>query len=336
MKKIFLFIISLLIGIFLFSWVLKSVGWQEIKNAFLVFTGWQGMVILILTLFIAFTAIWKWKEILKGQGNQISFVHLFKLYLAGFSIAYLLPVMAPGGEVFRGYVLKEKNSVSWSKGIASIIIDQILNWTTNLVVIFFGMIFFLLAIGFPPRKLGIIFGGVFLILLTALSFFYFKTFKKESIAKSFFRFFNYKHQKKDVPLEFEKEIFAFFDLKRSLFWKGLALAFFEEVIIFLRTWLLIFFLGKNVGALPILSIIGFFYLTMIIPIPAAIGSRETVQVLAFSALGLGRSTGMVFTLIIRGAEIIFVLAGVFVLFHLGFKLVEASLLKKQNNNKIYK
>jgi len=49
-KKILLFLFSLFLGIGLFIWIINFVGWQEIKNAFLVFTGWQGGVIFTLTL----------------------------------------------------------------------------------------------------------------------------------------------------------------------------------------------------------------------------------------------------------------------------------------------
>src|SRR4030042_3462349 len=162
MKKLLLFLVSLLIGLGLFIWVLKFVGWQGIKSSFLIFTSWKGLVIFGLTLLMMLTGSRKWKEILKGEGINVPFLDLFKVYLAGFSVMFLAPVMFLGGEIFRGYVLKEKNSVPWSKGIASVIIDRILDWTVNLVFIFLGVLFFLLTIGSPPPKLIInFFGGFF-------------------------------------------------------------------------------------------------------------------------------------------------------------------------------
>ncbi|GAH80554.1 unnamed protein product, partial [marine sediment metagenome] len=128
-------------------------GWQEIKNAFLVFTGWQGLAILGLTLLMALIGNWKWKEILRGENVKISFRELFKPYLAGFAVMFLAPILLLGGEFFRGYVLKKNNSIPWSKGMASVFIDRILEWTANLVVIFFGVLFFLLIIGLPSMKL---------------------------------------------------------------------------------------------------------------------------------------------------------------------------------------
>ncbi|KPJ57431.1 hypothetical protein AMJ49_00640 [Parcubacteria bacterium DG_74_2] len=321
MKKFLLFLISLLIGVILFIWVINYVGWQEIKKAFSVFTGWQGMVILFLTFLLMLTGVWKWKVVLKSNGVDISFSDLFQPYFAGFSIMYLMPIMLLGGETLRAYFLKEKKSVSWSKGMASVIVDRILDWTTNLIIVFFGMSFFLFKIGLPPQKLAIIFGGTFLFWLIGICFFYFKAFKKESMLKIFLRAFNF-GKKDNQPLEFEKEIFNFFKIKKISFWRGLGLAFLEELIVFLRAGLLILFLGKAIDPLSVLSIDSFSYLATMIPIPASLGSHEVLQAFAFNALRLGAGFGTTFTLILRGAEIILVFFGIGILLKMGLKIFE--------------
>lgn len=325
MKKVLLFLISLLIGIGLFVWILKMVGWQEIKNTFLVFTGWQGMVILGLTILMALVGTWKWKEILKGGGTDISFKELLRPYLAGFSIMFLAPIIVFGGEVLRAYILKNKNSIPWSKGMASVIIDRILEWTANLTVIFFGGLFFFLIIGFPPIKLGIVFGGLFLLFLTVITLFYFKSAKRESMLSFFIK------NNQNQPLEIEKEIFKFFKIKNKAMWKGFELSFLRAAIMYLRVWLLIIFLGKSIGALPALSVLSFTYLAVMIPIPTALGSHEAIQTFSFNSLGLGASTATAFTMIIRGAELIIALFGVIILFRLGITLLKNTMFKKINN-----
>ena len=331
MKKLFLFLFSLLIGVSLFTWVIKFVSWQEIKNAFLVFTGWQGFIIFFLTLLISLVGTWKWKEILKGENADIPFKNLFGVYLAGFSIMYLFPIMIFGGEIFRGYILKKRNFLAWSKGMASSIIDRILDWTTILIIIFFGVIFFFLTIGLPPKRMGILFGGTFLIFLAAISFFYFKTFKRESIAKLFIKSFNHKYSDRE-PFEIEREIFTFFKLRKAAMWKSFFLSFLGGGISFLRAWLLISFLGKTIGFSSSLSILGFHYLAGMLPIPASIGIQETAQVFVFNSLGLKAGAGTAFTMIIRGAELIFALLGICIFFRLGFKLLENSFFQNEKKN----
>jgi len=328
MKKFLLFLISLVIGGLLFIWVIKLVGWQEIKRAFLVFTGWHGLAVFSLTFLLALAVTWKWKVILKGEEVDISFLELFRFYLAGFSLTYLFPMIFWGGETFRAYLLKRKNSVSWSKGMASVIIDRIFDWTTNLIIVFFGIIFFVLTIGLPPKKLAIIFGGTFILWFLAVSFFYFKVFRRESLAKFFLNLANYKTQNSE-PLEVEKELFNFFKIKKISLWKGIGLAFFEELINFIRIWFLVLFFGKNISFLPILSIDGFSYLATMIPISASLGTYDMIQTFAFSALGLGANFGAAFALIIRGAEIILALIGAGFLLRLGVKLFEIDFLKNE-------
>jgi uncharacterized protein (TIRG00374 family) len=322
MKKLLLFLVSLIVGLILFFLVVKTVGWDEIKKAFLVFTGWKGLVIFILTFLTMLTGNWKWKEILKSKGINIPFFELFKSYLAGFSLMFLSPIIFWGGELFRGYVLKEKNSVPWSKGMGSVIIDRILEWTTNLVIILIGSVFFVLLIDFPPLKLLAIFGGSFLVIILALGLFYFKCVKKESIIGFFLR------NNKNHPLETEKEVFDFFERKNPAMWKALGISFLKTGITYLKTWILILFLGKNLGPFASLSILGFTYLAATIPTPTSLGSHEAIQTFAFNSFNIGASTAAAFTMIIRGAELIFALAGIIIFFRMGIGLLKKALLVK--------
>jgi len=329
MKKFLLFLVSLLVGIGLFIWIGKTVGWQEIKNAFLVFTGWHGLAILGLTLLIMLIGNWKWKEILRGENVKISFRNLLNPYLAGFSVMFLAPILFLAGEFFRGYVLKEQKAIPWSKGMASVFIDRILEWTVNLVVIFFGVLFFLLIIGLPPMKLIIIFGGAFLFFAGGIGYFYLKTFKRESMARAILRTLGLaKLNQANSILEVEKEIFNFFKPKKKLMWRGFGISFLRAATMYLRTWLLILFLGKEISALPALSILGFTYLAAMIPIPTALGSHEAIQTFAFNSLGLGLSAATAFTMIIRGTELIIALFGIIILYRLGIGLIRNTLFKK--------
>jgi len=315
MKKFLLFLISLLIGIWLFILVINFVGWQEIKSAFLVFRSWKGIVILLLTFLIMFMRSWTWREVVREKNIEISFWELFKIYLAGFSIRFLTPVLTLGDEIYQSYALKKRNSLSFSKGMATVVIERILEWTVNLLVIFFGVLLFLFKIGFPPKNLAIILGGAFLFFFTGLFLFYFKTLKRESIAKPLIKIFN--HRLDSEPLEIEKEIFDFFKLKEKSMWKCFSFSFLRMILTYFRTLLLIIFFGHHLPLLPVFSILGFSYLATMFPIPTALGVHEAVQVFAFNALGLGSSVAAAFTMIIRGAELIVALIGMMFLFRSG-------------------
>ena len=331
--RVVVFLFSLLIGFGLFIWVINFVGWQEIKNAFLVFRSWKGIVILLLTFLIMFMRNWTWREVIREKNIEISFWELFKIYLAGFSIRFLAPVLTLGDEIYQSYALKKRNSISWTRGMATVVIERILEWTVNLLVIFFGVLLFLFRIGLPPKNLAIILGGGFLIFFAGLFLFYFKTLKRESILKPFIKIFNHrpspaprgevgdeaKPQRPldSEPLEIEKEIFGFFELKKKSMWKCFGHSFLRMLLTYFRTLLLIIFFRQYLPLLSVFSILGFSYLATMFPIPTALGIHEAVQVFAFNALGLGSSVAAAFTMIIRGAELIVSLIGVMFLFRSG-------------------
>ncbi len=321
MKRYLLFLSSFLIGIVLFVWVIKFVGWKEIKNAFSVFKWREGLLILLLTFALLLTSMWKWKEVLKGMGINLSYFSFLNPFFAGYSIIYLAPMIMFGGETFRVYFLKEKNSVPLEKGAASVIADRVLDITTNLLIVVLGLGLFIFKIGLLPKKWTIFLGGSFLFWLAGIVFFYVKTFKKESMVRTFLNLLRIGGNNKK-PFQFEKEIFDFFKLKKTAFWKGLGLAFLEELIIFLRTSLLVLFLVGKFDPLSVFAIEGFTYLITMVPIPASLGSHEAIQAFAFNSLGFGAGVGATFTLILRGSELVFVIFGLAILYKIGLNLVK--------------
>ncbi len=328
-KKFCLFLASLATGMGLFFLTLKVVGWQEIKDSLRIFSGWNGIAIVFLTLIMALMGTWKWREILKGENVKISFRKLFNPYLAGYAVMLLAPIFLWGGEILRGYLLKKNYSIPWSKGMASIVIDRIFEWTANLTVIVLGVCFFLSKINIVPQNLEVLFGILFLLFFAAIAYFYSKVFKKESIIKSLAGLFGLKKiEERGTLMATEKEIFLFFCIENKFMWKALALSFLRAAVMLTRVWFVILFLGKGVGLAQSLSILGFNYMAVMIPIPAALGSHEAIQTLAFSELGLGRSNATAFTMIVRAAEIIFSLGGVAILFKLGVDFLKNLLFRE--------
>jgi uncharacterized protein (TIRG00374 family) len=322
MKKILLFFLSLAVGIVLFFVVVKTVGWEEVKEALKIFTGWHGLLIILLSFLVVAVGTWRWKAILEDLDVRMPMRRLFGPYLAGFSLMFLIPVLIWGGETLRSYALKREHSISWPKGMASVIIDRILEWSVNLVVILSGGLFFIFKMGLPSKELSIIFGAVFLVLFLFIFFFYFKSARKESIVR-FFLF-----SRKNQPFEVEQEIYSFFRFRKVSAWKALAVSFLRAAIMGFRSWILIIFLGKSIAFMPVLSVLGFTYLAAMIPIPASLGSHEAIQTYAFGALGVGTAAATGFAMIIRTAELIVALFGLVVLFRFGVSLIKNIFFKK--------
>lgn len=328
MKRVLSFFISLIAGIGLLFWISRFIGWQETKSALFIFTGWHGLVIVLLTLLMVLVGAWKWKVILESQGYHLSHRDIIAPYLTCFSLIYLFPMIIFGGELFRGYVLRERHNIPWSKAASSVFIDKVLEATSFLFAILVGLVYFLIKIGLPPRNLCFIVGGFLFFCIVAIGFFYFKTFKRESIIKSVNGLLGRSKALGGDVVAVEKEVFRFFKIEKKALWVGLALAFLRILITWARCWILILFLGKSINVLAALSILGFYYLAVMIPIPASLGSHEAVQVFAFNALGLGSGLAPAFTMIQRGAELIVVFVGLIFFLKLGIGLLQAFLFKK--------
>lgn len=324
-KQELLFGLSLILGLVIFFQLGKVIGWEEIGEAFSVFTGWQGVVIVILSFLIAAIGNWRWKEILKDSGIEVPFINLFKIYLGGYSMMYLMPILIWGGEAFRVYGLTKEKDISWKKTFASVIIERVLEWTINIVVIFLGLAFFLYNVYLPPKELVLVFGISFVFFVSIISFFYIKAIGKKSIVRSIVKRFWKKEVSDDNGfISVENDVFKYFQWGRG-FGKGIALSVLRALVMQLRVWILIIFLGKMLGFLPSLSILGFTYLSSMIPIPTSLGSHEAIQFFAFTSLGMLASMATVFTMILRAAEIVVSSVGMAFLLSTGFKLAESKI-----------
>ncbi len=320
MKKILFFISSLLIGILLFFLVIRVVGWQEIKRSFLVFTGFQGVIIFTLTLLMLVVSTLRWNEILKNRDINISFKNLFMLYLANFAFLCFFPMMVFGGEFFRSYVLKRKYSVPLIKGLATILVDRTLDLIINMIVVFSGVFLFLFKINHFSKILAVGWVSLFVFLAFLISIFYVRIFRKGGMLVPIARFLEKRNSGAQV-LQLKEEVLNTFKFKKESLLKTLGWSVLRCGVAVFRIWILVFFLGKTMAIGSAFSVLSFTCLTALIPVPFIIGTHEAIQAFVFEKLGLGAGMGTAFTMIIRGTEILVALIGIFILLHLGTALL---------------
>lgn len=317
MKRFLVFVVFLVVGIILFSSVVRTVGWQEIWNLIQEFWGEKGILLFVLTLLMLFLGVVRWREILRYQGYKISFFSLCKQYFGGFSLSFFVPMVFLGSELFRAYALKEFHQVPLQRGIVSVVVERFLEITTYLFIIGAGIIFLILSksVLMPVFFWWIISGVV--ILGGALLFFYLKSHRKESIIRMFFP----RIKGNNGFLEMEQEILHFFRLRNRAFWEGLFLSFSKVSFALLRTFVLAGFLGKFIGLFTAITITGFSFLSLLIPIPGQLGVHEALQVLVFQSLGFQGHTGAAFAFLVRAAEFAVAFGGLILFLRLGCLLL---------------
>jgi uncharacterized protein (TIRG00374 family) len=259
------------------------------------------------------SAILKWQEILKAQKFKVSFKDLISPYLGGFSIIFLAPTLILGGETLRVVMLKRKNDIPYKEGVVSVIIERILEWTANFIVIFFGFLILFLKTKAP------FFNFIVMILVTliigGICYLYFKAFKRESILSAIFKT-RFKNQD-NIFLKTEDRILELLRIEDESMKKAVFYTFLRAFWGYLRLLFLISFLGGRVSPLFAISILGVSYFSSIIPIPTSLGIHEIFQTFTFKILGIKASLATAFTMIIRGAELFFALLGIVFLLKLG-------------------
>ena len=316
MKNFFKLLIASSIGLFIFLFVLKIVGWDKIIEAIKLFSGPKGLIIASLTFFIPIISCLNWKNILGSQGFNAPIKELIKLWIAGFAISFVTPFTVLGGEAFQIYFLNKKFNIGWEKSIASVVIRKILSGTFFILFLMIGILSFCFYGYFPE---GTMIWLVFLViggLSGSLLFFYFKVLNKESILRWLLKSVGINkekiesHKNGKVIFETEREIIKFFSPKSKTFWKSLCFAFLRYFLLFFRTGLVIFFLGKGIGILKTLSVYGFTNFALMFPFPAALGSTEAISAFTFNALGMGAGDGTIYAMTLRAADLLLCITGI--------------------------
>lgn len=330
----------LAIGLIVFFIVMQRAGPDNINQALLLFFSLEGLLILFLTFLWMFLGNLKWRIILKSYGHKFKLRQLFPLWLLGFSISYLTPFSLFGGEVFRIYFTKKKfPHLKWEKSMASVAADKLLDAT----VFFFFLIAGLIAFTFfgKVETLWMVVGIIIIAgaLLALLGVFYFKRYKKESALEWLISIVGLKKihltngkENREAIFQAEKDVFEFFDLRKKSFWQALGITFLRYSVHFLRAAVLVFFIIGNVGLFKSLAVYGFANLSTLTPMPATLGALELGQGIVFRVLGFGFSNGTVFSMVWRGADLIFCLLGAVFLIIFSAKLAEEKLLKFFDRN----
>jgi len=324
MKKLLVFFFFLVLGFFVVTTLFSAIDLKEVWNTLRKFSLLEAFAVFLLTAVFIYVGAVKWHKILRRQGHNIPVFQLWKIYLASFAISFFAPMVVFGAEVFRGYTLRERHDVPFAKGMATVMIDRILETTSYLVIITAGiLVFFLWGNPFSLQTALIIFAALVVVGLL-LAFFYLRMFKSESIVRIFIRRPTGNH-----IVDVEDEISRFFHWNDPAVWTALSLSFLKSGVGLVRVWVLMVFLAKTIVFLPAITVLGFYYLALLIPIPAALGSHDALQALAFQSFGLGGApVGVAFAFVIRAVEAIFALVGTVLLVHFGLGLLSNFVAEK--------
>ena len=316
----------------LFSAVLFKAGWQNFILSLSLFFSATGVVLAILTFFSLYFGVLRWRRVVGFYDSSLSDKKSASVYLAGFLLNYFTPFLPFSAEFFKAYILQKKFDISAGKSIAMSAVDKILETTVFFIFLIGGLV----AFAFWGKIHYILSAGVLLIaagFLFLLLLFYFQRFRRQSVFKLLFRLLGpwqsriLKRQDEQTILLAEKIVFDFFSWKNKTFWLGFLFSFVRYACLFLRAFVLLFFLTGQWAFFRGLAVLGFAHLAMMSPFPAALGILELSEGLAFSGLGFDFNSGAVFGLAWRAFDLLACLACVFFVARLFFDVLSQRIVK---------
>jgi uncharacterized protein (TIRG00374 family) len=311
---------------------MRIVGWGTIIQSLNLFFGFEGLLIFLLSVLIVFISGLKLRIIIKDQGYNLTVFDSVKMWLSGFAVSYLTPCALLGGEFFMISFLKKSFNIPLDKSVASVVIDKVINGTLFFVFVVSGVSLFFLYGNFPDQIISYWVALIIFSLFFILAVFYFKILREESLLKWILGFFGISEDKVknnrngQTLLKAEKDIIKAFSPKRKLFWEALGLSFLRYFLLFFRAGLIVFFLGEGVGIIKDLIIYAVASLSLVFPLPAALGSLETAGFFVFKNLGLEAAKGTIFAMTWRTADILLCIFGLFFAFRFASLLAEKKIL----------
>jgi uncharacterized protein (TIRG00374 family) len=148
--------IGLAISLILIVLFLHGTNFQEIKDAF----ADANYLLAFLSLPVYFLAAWfrtlRWKYLLRPM-KAVSTARLYPVVIIGFMANNLIPARV--GELVRAYILREREGVSVSAGLGTIVVDRVFDGLTLLLFLILAGVF--ATVSAEVRTLAIVMAALF-------------------------------------------------------------------------------------------------------------------------------------------------------------------------------
>ncbi len=343
-KKLFIFLIFLILGISLFVGLILKTGLGTIWENLTHFSLMGFLLFLLLSLLNFGLYTWRWeviiKLLLKKETNselvekssvqpKLSFGRLFLHRMSSFGLSYLTPSAQTGGEPLR-IMLLSHDHVPTKIGTTSVIIDKALEFATLFTFIGLGLFVALLE-GSLPQEAQTGMGITLVVLVFAIAWFYYASWKDIGVFSSFLRITRLTRFQRIQNIEKEvKEI----ESQMSWFYKNHFRSFVMLILVslvitsflLLEHYLVAYFMGVRLTFFQTFLSSTIPYLAYVVPIPGGLGVLEGGHAAIFSLLGVNINA-FVLVFIIRIRDLVFVLIGLVHASRQGLSMMKKAFLK---------
>ena len=144
------FLVAVLVGAGTLALALRGVQWPALRDAILgVDLGRFGVGVALFAA-LHLTRAWRWGMLVKAVQPQVRFRSYFSICCVGFFLINVLPFRL--GEFVRPWLLAEREKIPWGSGMATVVVERVLDVATLGVLLLGAVAFAELPTG--PLMLG--------------------------------------------------------------------------------------------------------------------------------------------------------------------------------------
>jgi glycosyltransferase 2 family protein len=123
----------------LFYFALRNVPFIEIWNALTRLRLWQIGILFVINAGVILAMTARWWVIVRAENPSIPFFPLIKYRLSVFGLSYFTPGPQVGGEPLQVFYLKENHGISFARATSAVIMDKLLEFLANFILIGIGL-----------------------------------------------------------------------------------------------------------------------------------------------------------------------------------------------------
>jgi len=287
-------------------WALKDVPLGEILETAARLRPWHLIVILLVNSLYYFFTTLRWWLIVTASHRQVSFKHLIVVRLAVFGVSYFTPGPQVGGEPLQVLRLRQRYGVPFTRATATVILDKLLEFLVNFLLIAAGL-FAILQAGIlfgNAMRMGSAIAGIALLIswppihITLL-------FKRRYPLSWVIRATRVspKHKFYRFVRAAEHLAGAFIQRYPGRLFSALLSSLLSGGLLVLDYTLITRFLGINLSLWNTFTCWAMGWLSLLMPLPGGLGALEASQVFALGQFGYSAATALGLTLLMRGRDI---------------------------------
>lgn len=322
MKKILVLSVSLSLGIALFLYILFNINTKETLLSFTSFSPLILVAYLFTSVVIMFLLVFRWRRILQTIGPKIPFFKMFSYKISAYAISYLAPIKKIGLDP-RTYLLwRERKMMRLSKGASSVMLDNILEISGDVIFALIGFIA-LLSFFSISKKFEITLIAVLAVIAFLLGVFFYRNMKSKLVISRLMEIVRIDRIKpfgtlKRWAKKTERHNIKFLRRNKKEVMISFAISFLLWILMFVEYKFALLLVGYNAGIREIFIILTFIAIAYLVPIPAALGVLEVSQISAFSLLGISIPIAIALSFLIRARDLLWTLIGIGTLYEHGF------------------